>query len=60
MRATPTCARLTRRRIPKICMTLLILHEPVLGHDLQLASAVELEKVPEFHRMSRYTAFGEG
>ncbi len=42
------------------CMEALILHESVPGHHLQVALATEMEGVPEFRKVTHFTAFIEG
>ena len=45
---------------PKWEMPVLVLHESVPGHHLQLSLAQEMENVPEFRKYNGYTAFAEG
>ena len=45
---------------PKFEVDVLTLHEAMPGHHLQIALAQEIENVPQFRRISRYTAFVEG
>jgi prolyl oligopeptidase len=44
----------------KCCMEALIIHEAVPGHHLQVALARELEGMPEFRKITFFTAFIEG
>ncbi|MBF2754397.1 MAG: DUF885 domain-containing protein [Gammaproteobacteria bacterium AqS3] len=46
--------------MPKYQMEALAYHEGVPGHHLQLAVAAELEGVPEFRKLSNFTAYIEG
>ncbi|MFQ6112960.1 MAG: DUF885 family protein [bacterium] len=48
------------RSRPKYEMETLALHESVPGHHLQIALQQELENVPAFRTIARYTAFVEG
>lgn len=45
---------------PKYGMESLAYHEGLPGHHMQLAIAQELEGVPKFQRMARFTAYTEG
>jgi prolyl oligopeptidase len=45
---------------PKYEMEALAFHEAVPGHHLQIALQQELENVPKFRTLARYTAFVEG
>ncbi|MCP3902855.1 MAG: DUF885 domain-containing protein [Planctomycetes bacterium] len=45
---------------PKYEMISLAMHEAVPGHHLQGSIARELEDVPEFRKLTWFTAFGEG
>ncbi len=42
------------------CLESLILHESVPGHHLQIALASEMTDVPDFRKVSRFTAYTEG
>ena len=42
------------------CLESLILHESVPGHHLQIALSSEMPDVPEFRKVSRFTAYTEG
>ncbi len=45
---------------PRYGMESLAYHEGLPGHHMQLAIAQELEGVPKFQRMARFTAYTEG
>ena len=45
---------------PKWGMESLTLHEAVPGHHLQISIAQELKDLPDFRKLSEYTAFVEG
>lgn len=45
---------------PKYGMESLAYHEGLPGHHMQLAIAQELQGVPKFQRMARFTAYTEG
>jgi uncharacterized protein (DUF885 family) len=42
------------------CLESTILHESVPGHHLQIALSYELEGIPDFRKISQYTAYTEG
>ena len=46
--------------MPKSDIEALAFHEGLPGHHLQLSISAELKDVPEFQRLSRFTAFSEG
>jgi uncharacterized protein (DUF885 family) len=48
------------RRQPLWSLEVLVAHETVPGHHLQIARAVELGALPPFRRDAFFTAFGEG
>lgn len=45
---------------PKWSLEVLLLHEAVPGHHLQIALAKEIENIPEFRKSTNYAAFSEG
>jgi uncharacterized protein (DUF885 family) len=48
------------RTRPKYNMEVLLLHEAVPGHHLQIARAQELKDVPDFRRFAFFVAYSEG
>jgi uncharacterized protein (DUF885 family) len=46
--------------MPKYQMAALAYHEGVPGHHMQVATAVELDNVPDFQKHTTFTAYSEG
>lgn len=48
------------RTRPKYWMEVLVMHEAVPGHHLQIARAQELKDLPPLRKFARFTAYSEG